>query len=312
MHPLNRRNSFYQLHFDVYRYPFKQPLKTHHGTWSIREGIIVQLLDEKGSIGRGEIAPLSEFGSETLSEARQFIEQLGKEISKADIFTIPDRFPACQFALESAWEEIENKEETNNSPLSFSYLLPAGNLALEQWQNLYDRGGRTFKWKIAVEPIADELKIFQQLIRRLPNDTKIRLDANGGLNLEMAKHWLEATEKIENIEFIEQPLPEKNLLDMIKLNTEYSTDIALDESVSTLTKLEQCYRQGWRGIYVIKAAIAGSPQRLRKICQEYAIDLVFSSVFETKIGRKAVLKLAKELASPRHALGFGVESWFDN
>ena len=304
-------NSLYKLKFDIYQYPFKQPLKTYRGIWSIREGIIIQLLDEAGKIGRGEIAPLSEFGSETFSEARQFIEQLDKEISKADIFTIPDRFPACQFAFESAWEEIENKDNTDNYSYSFSYLLPAGQLVLQKWENLYNQGARTFKWKIGVESIETELSIFQQLIRILPDDIKLRLDANGGLSLDMAKYWLETADKAGNIEFFEQPLPPRNLPEMIKLNAEYVTDIALDESVSTLSKLEQCYHQGWQGIYVIKAAIAGSPQRLRKICQEYAIDLVFSSVFETEIGRKAVLKLAKELSSPQRALGMGVTSWFD-
>ncbi|WP_204103243.1 MULTISPECIES: o-succinylbenzoate synthase [Spirulina sp. CCY15215] len=303
----------YQVGFEVYQYPFKQPLQTHHGRWDIREGIIVELVDEKRKRGRGEIAPIPWFGSETLSQALQFMQQLGTKISREDIFTIPDRLPACQFAFESALQELEQPEilENNSSPFSYSYLLPAGNFALQQWQIGYEEGGRTFKWKIGVASVVEELKILQQLTQALPIDVTLRLDANGGLNLDTAKHWLEAADRVGNIEFIEQPLPPQNLSEMIKLQTAYATDIALDESVATLAKLEQCYQEGWRGIYVIKAAIAGSPQRLRKICKEYAIDAVFSSVFETKIGRKAVLQLARELSSPQRALGFGVDSWFD-
>lgn len=303
----------YQVGFEVYQYPFKQPLQTHHGIWEIREGIIVDLVDKKRKRGRGEIAPIPWFGSETLAQALQFMQQLGTKISREDIFTIPDRLPACQFAFESALQELEQPEilENNSSPFSYSYLLPAGNLALQQWQIGYEEGGRTFKWKIGVASVVEELKILQQLTQALPIDVTLRLDANGGLNLETAKRWLEAADRVGNIEFIEQPLPPQNISEMIKLQTAYATDIALDESVATLAKLEQCYQEGWRGIYVIKAAIAGSPQRLRKICKEYAIDAVFSSVFETKIGRKAVLQLARELSSPQRALGFGVDSWFD-
>ncbi|MEA5470746.1 o-succinylbenzoate synthase [Spirulina sp. 06S082] len=303
----------YQVGFEVYQYPFKQPLQTHHGTWDIREGIIVELVDEKRKRGRGEIAPIPWFGSETLAQALQFMQQLRTKISREDIFTIPDRLPACQFAFESALQELEQPEilENNSSPSSYSYLLPAGKLALQQWQIGYEEGGRTFKWKIGVTSVAEELKILQQLTQALPIDVTLRLDANGGLNLETAKHWLEAADRIGNIEFIEQPLPPQNLSEMIKLQTAYATDIALDESVATLTKLEQCYQEGWRGIYVIKAAIAGSPQRLRRVCQEYAIDAVFSSVFETDIGRKTVLQLARELSSPQRAVGFGIDSWFD-
>lgn len=301
----------YKFGFDIYQYPFKKPLLTHHGTWAKREGIIISVTNEGGNIGKGEIAPLSWFGSETLAEALQFIGKLGTEIKQEDIFNIPDRFPACQFAFESAFEELEQPESLENYSPAFSYLLPAGNLVLQQWQDDYLQGGRTFKWKIGVESLEEELRLFQQLARILPADIRLRLDANGGLNFEMAKRWLEATDRAGNVEFFEQPLPPENLSQMIKLKREYITDIALDESVATLNQLEQCYARGWRGIYVIKAAIAGSPQRLRKICQEYAIEPVFSSVFETEIGRKSILKLAKELSSPQRALGMGVHAWFD-
>ena len=74
--------------------------------------------------------------------------------------------------------------------------------------------------------------------------------------------------------------------------------------------MQACYEQGWRGIFVIKAAIAGSPSRLRQFLKTYQIDAVFSSVLETAIGRKAALKLAAELNHPHRAVGFGVEHWF--
>ncbi|MEM9538639.1 MAG: o-succinylbenzoate synthase [Cyanobacteria bacterium P01_E01_bin.42] len=301
----------YKLKFNIYQYPFKQSLRTHHGTWKIREGIIISLLDEINNIGRGEIAPLPWFGSETLTEAMQFLETLGEQIEREDIFCIPHRLPACQFAFESALEELERPTSIENYSPTFSYLLPAGKRVLQQWKDVYKQGGRTLKWKIGVESIEAELKLFQQLTCQLPTDIRLRLDANGGLNLDMAKRWLEAAERAGNIEFIEQPLPPENLSEMIKLKEEYRTDISLDESVATLRQLESCYHQGWQGIYVIKAAIAGSPQRLRQICREYAIAPVFSSVFETEIGRTSILRLARELSSPQRALGMGINAWFD-
>jgi O-succinylbenzoate synthase len=91
----------------------------------------------------------------------------------------------------------------------------------------------------------------------------------------------------------------------------YSTPIALDESVATLDQLEDCYKRGWRGIFVIKTAIAGSPRRLRQFCQAHAIDAVFSSVFESAIARLAALQLAAELSNPNRAIGFGVNHWFN-
>jgi O-succinylbenzoate synthase len=120
------------------------------------------------------------------------------------------------------------------------------------------------------------------------------------------------------IEFLEQPLPPEQFDAMLEMSDRYSTPIALDESVATVNQLEDCYQRGWRGIFVIKAAIAGSPKRLRQFCQEREIDMVFSSVFESAIAKQAALQLAAELARRDaesglylRAVGFGVNHWFD-
>ncbi len=308
----------YKLEFSLYKRKFKQPLKTSHGIWNIREGIILQLTTQTGEIGLGEIAPLSWFGSETLSEALDFCHQLPKEITTETIFSIPDNLPSCKFGFESAWEnlkqvEIEEKEELKN-PNFYSALLPGGKAALEIWQQLWQKGYRTFKWKIGVEQIQTELEIFQQLVKELPTKINLRLDANGGLTFEEAKQWLEICENINIIEFIEQPLPVYKFSEMLELSNSYSTPIALDESVANLSKMQQYYQQGWQGIFSIKPAIFGSPAELRNFCQNYPIDAVFSSVFETKIARKAALQLARELQPmlrKNRAFGFGVTHFFD-
>jgi o-succinylbenzoate synthase len=63
---------------------------------------------------------------------------------------------------------------------------------------------------------------------------------------------------------------------------------------------------------VIKPAIVGSPSQLRQFCQENAIDAVFSSVFETAIGRQAGLQLAAELSYKNRAVGYGTTHWFND
>ena len=114
-----------------------------------------------------------------------------------------------------------------------------------------------------------------------------------------------------NIEFIEQPLPPVQFEEMLKLSASYNTKLALDESVATLQNLETCYWGGWRQIFVIKPLISGSPSKLRRFCRQYQIDTVFSSVFETDIGRNAALQLANELSLHNRAVGFGVNHWFE-
>jgi O-succinylbenzoate synthase len=201
---------------------------------------------------------------------------------------------------------------------SFSGLLPAGKTALNQWETLWQQGYRTFKWKIGVDAIAHELEIFESLIHTLPASTKLRLDANGGLTYEEANLWLWTCDNLKangeiplEIEFIEQPLPVEQFQGMLELRMIYETAIALDESVATLGQLAACHQQGWRGIFVIKPGIVGSPSRLRKFCHQHKIDTVFSSVFETAIARLAALRLAAELSRNNRALGFGIDHFFE-
>lgn len=315
----------YQFDFRPYRRRFKPPLPTSHGIWDVRDGIILRLSDETGLAGYGEIAPISWFGSETIEQAGDFCRQLPSEITQEIIFSIPTALPACQFGFESAWEAM--KEGGNNepyslnsilctphfAPLAYCALLPAGKAALHAWQLLWNQGYRTFKWKIGVYPITDELQIFHWLTQALPASAKLRLDANGGLSEDAANLWLWTCDRplpIE-IELIEQPLPVEQFAKMQELSCCYATPIALDESVATLTQLQACYQQGWREVFVIKPGIAGSLKRLRQFCQTYKIDAVFSSVFETAVGRHAALKLAAELSTSDRAVGFGVNHWFD-
>jgi len=302
----------YHCQFYPYRRPFKYPLSTSHGNWEVREGIILRLTDATGQVGWGEVAPLDWFGSESWEQALNFCHQLGSKITASNIYNIPTELPACQFGFESAQEMLADVLQSNlsSNSIAYSFLLPAGEAALQSWQTGWNQGFSTFKWKIGVASIEEELQVFDQLRQALPSGVRLRLDANGGLSTKEAHQWLRACDDVEIVEFLEQPLPLGQFEAMLEMTHQYATAIALDESVATLEQLEVCYQRGWRGIFVIKPAIAGSPRRLRQFCRENSIDAVFSSVLETTIGRKAALRLARELLGKNRALGFGVTQWF--
>lgn len=313
----------YRFEFRPYQRPFKRPLQTSHGVWRVREGILLRLTDEKGDWGWGEIAPISWLGSESFEAALAFCRQSPALLSQADILAISDEFPACQFGFESAWEMLELSVTSPQNPdQNYSGLLPAGEASLQEWLTLWQQGYRTFKWKIGVEAVEKEQEIFQRLTQAMASQKEtafLRLDANGGLTQKSAYEWLKLCDSLtENdlkslqIEFLEQPLPVTEFDNLLKLSQQFLTPIALDESVATLSQMQTCYQQGWRGIFVIKPSLAGFPSQLRKFCTIYEIDAVFSSVFETKIGQDAALKLATQLSTKNRALGFGVNHWFEN
>ena len=305
-------NDEVKFQFDIYQSRFKRPLRTSHGLWQIREGIIIKLTNRAGIVTQGEIAPLPWFGSETMERAREFCQQQKGYIDRAAINLIPDSLPCCQFALKSAWLNLDRDPLANPTrELDYCYLLPAGAQSLVTWKHLHQtQSASTFKWKIGVYPLTEEIKILQQLTREFPADIKLRLDANGGLNLPQAHQLLSITDHLQGIEFIEQPLSSNSFVDILQLSQEHSTPLALDESVASFSQLQLAYQQGWQGVYVVKAAIMGFPDRLMQFCQNRDLDVVFSSVFETEVGREAILRMAQSLPHSR-AVGFGVQHWFE-
>jgi len=301
-----------QYSCQTYQHPFHPPLETRYGVWSVRQGLIITLKDDSGKVGRGEIAPLPWFGSETWEQAQDYCQCLSPQLTEKDLLSVPDDYPACQFGFGSAWAALTNPTEPTSSQLPMCGLLPTGKTALSACSHLWQQGYRTLKWKIGVDLPAAEQAIFLDLIAELPQTATLRLDANGGLSYQSACQWLGLCDHLTSevrIEYLEQPLPPSQMADLLALNQQFQTPLALDESVATLAQLQHCYQQGWRDIFIIKPAICGYPESLRQFCQTYAIDAVFSSVFESEIGRQACLQLAADLSNPNRAIGFGVNHW---
>ncbi|WP_310423060.1 o-succinylbenzoate synthase [Chamaesiphon sp. VAR_48_metabat_135_sub] len=300
----------YKFTYSIYQRPFRQPLKTSHGVWEVRAGIIIQLTDDLGRCHPGEIAPIPWFGSESIEQASDWCQQIGDNITASEIDRIPDDLPACQFGFGSALMAVNLPPANTILPnLDISALLPSGADAIARFPALYTQGYSTFKWKIGVLPIDQEMAIWKQFMTTLPVDAKLRLDANGGLTYAEAEQWLKICSQEARIEFLEQPLAVDSIEQMQELAGLYDTPIALDESVATFNRIQAAYTQGWRGIYVIKPGIAGFPWRLAEFITQYQLDVVFSSVMETSVGRDAAFQLASRL-NLRRSMGFGIDEWF--
>lgn len=268
---------------------------------------MLRLADAANRVAYGEIAPIAWFGSETIEQAIQFCRSLPAEIEAETVAQIPEVLPACQFGFESAWESLHSNRQPPSS-LPYCGLLPTGEGAIAAWPALWAQGYQTLKWKIAVAPIDEELDGLTRLLRILPATAKLRLDANGGLTLDAAKRWLGWCDRTAQIEFLEQPLPPDQFDQMLQLSQQFSTPIALDESVASIAQLQTCHTQGWKGIFVVKAAIAGSPLRLRRFVQTHQLDVVWSSALETAIARRYIE--THLVQPPVRSLGMGVSHWF--
>src|SRR4051812_4700468 len=63
--------------FRRYRLPLRAPVRTAHGVWMERDGVLVRLENEAGAVGYGEAAVIPWFGTETADEAAEACRALG-------------------------------------------------------------------------------------------------------------------------------------------------------------------------------------------------------------------------------------------
>jgi o-succinylbenzoate synthase len=294
----------YQFSCRPYRRPFLRPLVTSHGVWAVREGIILGLVDDADRHYWSEIAPLPHFGSETLDEALDFCGSLPARLT--EIPEVPDRLPATQFAFSTLLDYGLAADRPEPADPRWSALLPTGRAALTGWESLWQLGHRTFKWKIGVADVATELEMLAQLLTALPAGAQLRLDANGGLEIDRAQIYLEYCGTQPRIEFIEQPVAD--LETMLVLASQYPTPLAIDELVGNPARLADCYQRGWRGIYIIKPAIGGDGRRLKDFVVDRQLDVVYSSSLETSIGQNIIRRWSA--GQRQRSPGMAIGSWF--
>lgn len=323
--------------FRRYRLPFRAAMRTAHGPWTEREGVMVRLENEAGVVGYGEAAVIPWFGTETADDAEAACRQLGNAVDEGGLAAVPVRLAGLRHALVAAQNHLQ--EETKNesgrggipplapfSPIKaagsyrgIAALLPAGRAALAQVRPKIEAGFRVFKWKVGMGDPADELGLLDDLCAVLPTGAKLRLDANGAWERRVAERWLERCAD-RPVEFVEQPIASdaRGADDLLLgLAGDFPTPIALDESLVGEGDVERWVGAGWPGVFVVKPSLFGDVRRALARLATAKADVVFSSALETAVGAREALQLAfgwehESSAGAPRALGFGVWPLFSD
>jgi O-succinylbenzoate synthase len=300
----------YRFTHRPYRLPLRQPLRTAHGAWAEREGILIRLEDEAGRVGHGEIAPIAWFGTESLAEAEEICRKLGDKPTDEQLDAVPARFTCVRFALAAARpDKCHLIGDIRDGRLPVTALLPAGREALAALPAKLEAGYLSFKWKVGVGAVDDELGIFDDLLAALPAYAKLRLDANGAWDRRAAAKWLARCAE-RPVEFVEQPVAPHDESTLLGLAEDYPVTLALDEAVTGLVAAQHWEQLGWRGVFVIKPALAGPLDELAAWITKSKADVVLSSAIETALARANILRAALTQPLTKRALGFGVGEIF--
>ena len=297
----------YRLQYRRYALPFRSPVRTGHGVWAEREGLIVRLEDEAGVAGYGEAAPIPHFKTETVDAAEAGVRLLGEWTSTEELGELPAGLATLRQAVGAA-QERGAAAVGGRDFLGVAALLSAGRAAFAQVGSRVEMGFRVFKWKVGVGDIADELAMLEDLCAELPTGGKLRLDANGAWDRRRAERCLERCAGCP-VEFLEQPIAAdaRGAADvLLGLAGDYPTPVALDESLVGEEDIERWIGAGWPGVYVVKPALLGDARGAMAWLAQAKADVVFSSALETAVGAQTALRLALAWPGEPRAVGFGV------
>lgn len=289
-----------------YRLPFRAPLRTAHGMWAEREGWWIRRETAEGDVSWGEVAPIPGFGGRGMSGCGEDLAALGAQPSPDVISELCERGGEVAFGVGATYWDWRAAVEGGPDYLPVAGLLPAGQAVFAAVDLRLEMGFRTFKCKVGVADPKDEMVMLDDMLAKLPERSRVRLDANGAWDRRTAERWLSLCADRAMIEYVEQPVAAENTDLLLGLAGDFPVTLALDESVSGREDFERWRDLGWPGVYVIKPILWGDPADVVATLKRSGADVVISSGLETVVGARTVLAIAFALGEGTRALGTGV------
>ena len=260
------------------------PMRTRFRGLTVRETMIIE-----GPAGAGEFAAFTEYDDD-------------------------ESAPWLYAGIEQAWglgpTEAERPLFRETVPLNAT--LPA--VAAPDVPGLLERFGefRTVKVKVAEggQTLEDDVARVAAARAFVGDEGRVRIDANGGWNVDEAEHAIRALEKFD-LEYVEQPCATvAELAELRERVHRMGILIAADESVRKAEDPLAVARAGAADILVIKVAPLGGVRRALDIIDQAGLPVVVSSALESPIGLGASFDLARRLPELPFDCGLATDALF--
>ncbi len=248
---------------------FAIPMRLRFRGVTVREGMLV-----RGPAGWGEFSPFLEYD---------------------DAVAAP-WWAAAVEAAEQGWPAALRDR------IPVNVTVPAVDAATAY--EVVARGGcGTAKVKVA-EPgqtLADDLARVEAVRDALGPSGRIRVDANGGWDVDQAVVALRALDRAVGLEYVEQPC--RSVEELAQVRRRVEVPVAADESIR---RAEDPYRVRdleAADIAVLKVQPLGGVRACLRIAEDIGLPVVVSSALETSVGIAAGLALAAALPDLPYACG---------
>ncbi len=194
-------------------------------------------------------------------------------------------------------------------------ILPAVNA--EETEKVLSRAGKFETVKIKVAEVGQSLTedlARIQLVNQIYPQAKIRLDANGGFQIQQAIELIESLLSLGvALEYFEQPV--SSIAELAELKLEISkrgleTLVAADESVRKSSDPLAVEMAGAADVLVLKSAPLGGIAKALEVAASSKLPIVPSSAMQSSLGLAAELHFAASLDELSFDVGLGTLNLF--
>jgi len=319
-----------QITNSPFKLNFKSPFLTSKNQIKKREGILIKIKYDNYT-GLGECSPFPEFGSETLEEAANKINNFKLKLNLDpnnfinnlnDSLSGLEDFPSLKHGVEQALLNlICNKTQlplnellnvklfssiSVNSVIGFLH----SNETLNVCRNYLEEGFKTIKLKVGRDNFEEDIEIISLIRNELGFDFNLRLDANGKWNFTTAEKVFNLLKDYQ-IEYIEQPVNSIN--DFVKLKSCSKIPIAADESIRNYNGAVNFIQKKAADVIIVKPMMFGGllpTLKIIELCEKYKIKVVITTTFESVLGRSYAIFAASSIKN-KIAHGLGTAKYFE-
>ncbi|WP_067439015.1 o-succinylbenzoate synthase [Nocardioides jensenii] len=253
------------------------PLRTRFRGITVREGVLI-----RGEAGWGEWSPFLEYDA---AESEPWL-RCAEEAAAGDWpAPLRDAIPV-------------NVTVPATSPRRAHEIVLAG-------------GCTTAKVKVAErgQTLGDDLARVEAVRDAIGPEGRIRVDANGGWDVEEALAAIRALDRAAGgLEYVEQPCVEVEDLAVVRRTVE--VPIAADESIRRAADPYRVRDLEAADIAVLKVQPLGGVRACLRIAEDIGLPVVVSSALETSVGIAAGVALAAALPELPHACGLATVQLF--
>lgn len=290
------------LHFHSYEIPLTNG--------QVRSGIVIQIADENGNSGWGDVVPLPNWSQETLEDCLQQLKIKLQEICAID-WTASSclrqlaklkLLPAVSFGLESALLSILAPLSDFSVPVS-ALLMGSPEEILRQANLRHSEGYISAKLKVSHLNFEEAA----YLIHQLKDKFRLRIDVNRAWSTLDSLRFFAAF-PLDTFDYVEEPFQDPH--DLIQ----FPHPLAVDESFPHDLSLQQLELLPTLKALIYKPTIQGGLLGclpLHEWTTKRGISLVLSSSFESDLGLVHIASMAHRL-SLTSPLGIGTYHYLND